>query len=464
MRIPSLAFAAGAIFWLIAPPADANGRFPASNQLVFSPTDANLVVLRTTYGILLSHDAGGTWRWLCEDVLGVEATSKEDPSLALTAGGSLVSGAFAGLAVSPDTGCSWGFARGPLAHQYVKDVTVRPDQPHVVLALTSTYGADAAAGGSPGYAQQIYASDDDGIGWAALGSPIDPTAIGTSLEVAPSDRNRLYVSAIRDQPKSASLFVSTDAGNTWTEQPVPIDTSRESVVYIGAVDPIDANRVYLRTGPTSSRLLVTSDAGRTFQAPLSFDAAMLGFALSPDGSKVYAGSPDQGLFAATRDGLSFQHVSPIHVQCLAAHGADLWACADEPSGFIAGVSVDDGATFTAKAHLVAEPLIACRPDASAQAQCGGAPWQAFCASLGCDSLDAGNIQADAAVDAEAVDAEVDASATPAAAAPAWLARGGGGCSSATHETGSAALAAASAFAGITVWRARRARRGIGGKH
>jgi hypothetical protein len=41
----------------------------------------------------------------------------------------------------------------------------------------------------------------------------------------------------------------------------------------------------------------------------------------------------------------------IHVQCLATHGADLWACSDEPSGFIAGVSQDDGATFTAKLHL-----------------------------------------------------------------------------------------------------------------
>ncbi|MGD0528531.1 MAG: MYXO-CTERM sorting domain-containing protein, partial [Polyangiaceae bacterium] len=41
----------------------------------------------------------------------------------------------------------------------------------------------------------------------------------------------------------------------------------------------------------------------------------------------------------------------IHVQCLATNGNDLWACSDEPSGFIAGVSEDDGVTFTPKLHL-----------------------------------------------------------------------------------------------------------------
>ncbi len=42
----------------------ANGRFPASNQLTFSTDDPSFVALRTTFGILLSHDSGLSWSWL----------------------------------------------------------------------------------------------------------------------------------------------------------------------------------------------------------------------------------------------------------------------------------------------------------------------------------------------------------------------------------------------------------------
>ena len=36
------------------------------------------------------------------------------------------------------------------------------------------------------------------------------------------------------------------------------------------------------------------------------------------------------------------------VQCLATRGDELWTCSAEVSGFVLGVSTDDGATFTAK--------------------------------------------------------------------------------------------------------------------
>jgi photosystem II stability/assembly factor-like uncharacterized protein len=345
-------------------------------------------VLRATFGVLLSHDGGETWRWLCEDALGVSSMSSEDPSLALTAGGTLIAGVTAGLAVSSDTGCDWRFVDGGLAGlagRPVKDVTVRPDNPRVALALAATYDPHAAEGG-PGFVQQVYESTDDGANWTALGRPIDPSAVATTFEVAASDRDRLYVSGLRGAAQAASLYVSADKGATWTERPVPLDASRESGVYIAAVDPTNADRVYLRTAGSTSRLLVTDDAGQTYRAPFSLAGQILGFARSPDGSKVYAGNIEQGLFAATRDSLSFQNVSSLPVQCLTAEGMNLWACSRENqtgTGFVAGVSGDDGATFTAKLHLAAQPLLACTADATA-ARCGGDPQQAYCQLLqGC---------------------------------------------------------------------------------
>ena len=390
VRIASLAAASAALVLLTAPAAIANGRFPASNQLLFSPSDPSLVVLRATFGIMISHDAGTTWRWLCEDVLGVSSSTTVDPLLGLTASGGIVAAPLltTGLAFSGDTGCSWSRPAGPLASQLVKDLAVRHDAPNIVLAVSSTYAQDAGPEGGPGYSQQVYQSSDDGADWSAIGIPLDPTALATTIEVAPSDAARLYVSAVRGTAaaRTASLFVSMSGGADWIERPVALDPVNETAVYIAAVDPARADRVYLRTAGNTSRLLVTSDAGLTFTGVLELTGQMLGFALSPDGAKVYAGSAEQGLFVATRDSLSFHNTSRIHVQCLATRGTELWACSDEASGFIAGVSTDDGATFEAKLHLMAQPLIACPADAAATSQCGGAALQAFCQQLpGCDA-------------------------------------------------------------------------------
>jgi hypothetical protein len=384
--------------------AVANGRFPASNQILFSPSDPRLGIVRTTYGVLVSHDDGGTWRWLCEDALGLSSSSSEDPSLGLTAGGALVVGIYSGLEVSADTGCSWSSSRA-VRDQRVVDVAVAPEEPHSIVALTSTYEADGGASGGIGYSSQVYRSTDDGANWGPLGAPIDPTVTTTTLDVAPSDPARLYVVGYRAAatPGTPLLFVSTDAGSHWTEHAMP-PLDHEVAVYIAGVDPSDADIVYFRSQavPNSpqaqSRLFYTRDAGATFQVALTLSHDLVGFALSPDGAKVYVGSVQDGVLVADRTALdggagAFQMRAQIHVQCLATHGAELWACSDEASGFVAGVSTDDGASFAPRLHLqgIAGPL-ACAPGTTA-ARCAGAPFDQLCSTLGgCSTVDAGGFQ------------------------------------------------------------------------
>jgi hypothetical protein len=387
-------------------PATANGRIPAANRIVFSPSNPNLVIARATYGLLPSFDGGRTWAFICEDALGVPQMVSEDPAMALTESGALVAGLSipAGLQVSPDNGCNWSCADGLLAGETIGDIALRPNAPHTLVALTKTTIPDDAGGGTH---SQVFQSSDDGAHWAPLGASLDPTILVTTIDVAPSDPHRLYVSATRGfgPMRTASLFVSTSDGVTWTEWPAPLDTSVETSVYIGGVDPSNADRVYLRT-EGRSRLLVgtVSDAGVAFQAVLTLTSSMLGFALSPDGSKIYAGSEFDGLFVGDRASMAFRHqpsvvlgtdagARDIHVQCLAARAGELWACADEPSGFIAGVSTDDGVTFTPRLHLdgVQAPIVcsrsapvslACGADANAS-QCSGVPFTNLCASVGC---------------------------------------------------------------------------------
>ena len=388
MRTPWLAGAAGAFVFFSVSPAVANGRFPASNHIFFSPSDPKLVVLRATFGIVFSHDSGTTWRWLCEDVLGLPPASVEDPTFALTAGGTLVAGTSQGLLLSPDTGCNWRIAGEGLAHQAIVDIAIRPNSPHELVALAAPDNGDGGSGDSSAPGAQVYASTDDGTTWSTAGTPIDPSIVTSTLDVAATDPHRLYVAGYRlaGASRVPVLLVSMDDGVHWTERFAP-PLMNEVNVYIAAVDPTNADRVYVRT-EGQSRLFVTSDAGLTFQVPFSsLTGQMVGFALSPDGSKIYAGSREDGLFVAARSSLgspgAFQSKnSSVHVQCLTARGAELWACADEASGFAAGVSGDDGATFAAKFHLydVQGPLT-CAPDAPA-AQCAGELFQQLCSNLG----------------------------------------------------------------------------------
>jgi hypothetical protein len=407
---------------LLSPePAFAKGRFPESNEIIFSPSDPNLVIARTTYGILQSRDNGTTWQYLCEDALGVSSDSQLDAALGLTASGALVAGVtspsrstatYVGLDQSTDLGCSWNCIGGPLAQQAVADLVVRPDAPDVVFAVTSTYRLSDAGGAY----SHVFQSTDDGANWSALGAPVDPSVIIQTISVARTDPSRIYLSGMRyGAQKTAALFVSFDAGAHWAERPLPMfDSSIEDSIWIAAVDPTDADRVYIRSSAPllvagKSRLFVTTDAGKSFQTILEFqipwskfmDAGdLLGFALSPDGSKVYAGSKEEGLFVAAKSDLTFRSVnSAIAVQCLATRGDELWACSNAVSGFIVGVSTDDGVHFCPKMREIANLTgpIACGAASDAPLACGATVPGSACQS----SFDAfcltniGGCQADA---------------------------------------------------------------------
>jgi photosystem II stability/assembly factor-like uncharacterized protein len=456
-------------------PAAANGRFPAANQIVFSPSDPNLVFLRTTFGILRSTDGGLTWAWLCEDMLGLGPASSEDPSLALTETGTLVAGLSLGLKVSADQGCDWTTIGGELTGQHIEDLDVRPNAPDRVLAITSTYERDAGVDGGSGYLQQIYESTDDGATWAVIGA-IDPSATVQTIEAAASDPQRIYVSAFRGfTQRTTSLFVSTDGAKTWTERPTPFDPSTETAVYIAAVDPQNADRIYVRSNGNAGRLMVTSDAGMTFQIALELGDQMEGFALSPDGSKVYVGGPNRGLYMASTADLMFQPIGkPLadgtrgpHVQCLATHGADLWACSDEPSGFIAGVSQDDGATFAPRLHLATIAGVASCPAGATSTMCTSFdydasppydPFLALCTNLGtCEFGDASYPLSGACAEAGACSTSVaDAGTTgDAGDAPAGLAQSSCHCSAVAG--GGAGGALSTAVAALAIARRRRRR-------
>jgi hypothetical protein len=367
-RLASAAALAAA--YLAAPPAQANGRYPAANQLVVAPTDPRLLVLRLTFGLLVSRDAGVTWDWVCEDAVGYgQAGMDEDPAIGVTGSAAILVGTEEGLFVSPDTGCAWSPV--PAINQWAIDVSVRRDSPSSALALSRSFFGNVGDGGNSTYSPALFLTLDNGATWAPYGAPIDPLVAPETVDVAPSDHRRVYVSGFRVMAgiPQGILLSSADDGMTWTPHDVPIDPLADIDVLVGGVDPTNPDRVYLRVVQTTgSRLVVSDDGGNTFRTVETTNVGMPGFAISPDGSKVYLGG-DDGIRVASAATLDFTLVSSLPVQCLATSGTTLYACASENNGFVLGASIDDGATFTPILHMCdIRGLLSCAAD-TAEAVC-----------------------------------------------------------------------------------------------
>lgn len=341
MKTRALALAA----LLLASPtlALANGRFPASTQLVVHPTDPQQLLIRVTFGLLLSQDGGQTFSWVCEKAVGYGGV--QDPAVALTSDGSILVAAFEGLATSLDRGCSFGFVK-EVEKEFVIDVAIDKKEPTSAVAITST------GKGGLTFNVQVVESTDAGHTWSLIGTTIDPTILAETIDPAPSRKQRLYVSGFSStteggqQKRSGALVVSDDRGQSWERRDV--DLQGDLSVFIAAVDPSDHERVYLRTkGAEQDRLLLTTDGGKSFQTITSLPGSMLGFALSPDGSKIAIGGPTTGVLVADTTTFQFSKVSAVEASCLAWGQQGLYVCANAfKDGFAVGHSTDDGKTWT----------------------------------------------------------------------------------------------------------------------
>jgi hypothetical protein len=337
--------------------ARANGRFPESNHLFFSPKDPDLVLLRTTFGLLVSHDHGKNFDWVCEQSIG--SSGVEDPMYAITPSNNFVVTTFEGLTVSKDQACTWSMVGGELQGQVFIDLSANPSDLKDVVVFASSYAKQDDAGNIL-FTSKMWETKDEGATFTPLGTALDPGLLGYTVDLAKSDANRIYASAVRN-PGAApvgALLTSKNHGTSWDETVVPLENSERSL-FIAAVDPNNADRVYLRTANTSpdkpTRLLLREanpDGGPgTVRTIFTAKGALLGFALSDDGSKVYIGGPSDGLQVASTTDFQFQTRSDTKIGCLAINADGLWACSNEQVGFIAGLSKDDGKTFTPLLHF-----------------------------------------------------------------------------------------------------------------
>lgn len=382
-----------------APQARANGRFPAAGQLVVDPSVPYHIVVRTTYGLLTTRDAGTNWDWICETGAGYSATTPIDPAMGVTADGTVLAAFAGGLSVAPGDTCHWTFAEGGLKDQNVVDVSIeRADPTHAVAIVSNALGGGA-------FQTQLYSSSDNAVTWAQAGIDLPADFEAETLDVAPLSSPpsvvpvtaRVYVSGLKGG--ATGVLVRTDDGGaswetfeiTWLEQDGTTGTSDvEHVPFIAGVDPVNPDVVYVRLSGTPGRLLVTQDGGTSWTLAFKGKGSLKGFALSPDGSQLLVGGDADGTWRGPTSTFVFEPVSTVRPQCLTWVDAGVYACALEYNdGFTVGYSSDDGATWQALNTLscVRGPL-SCPEGTSVQSTCEDA-WAATAELIDQPSCDTG---------------------------------------------------------------------------
>ena len=418
----------------------ANGRFPQAQAIESVPgSDGSTLFLRATFGILVSRDAGTTWRWICERALGYEGSW--DPPIAVSRDGRLWIGLERGL-VSTLDGCTIDTAT-ELEGEQIKDLTIDA-KGETVWALT----------GAPDKRGAIWRRSS--AKWERMG--LLPDGINPmTLEVAPSTPSRVYVTGQPYGTLRGWLWRSDDGGKTITG--AKNELANTGPLFIAAVDPKDANRVLLRhLHTTGSTVLVTPDGGKTFKEVLAMESAMFGFAKSTDGLTYLAGSglPEHGIYRSTDRGEHFERVSNHGVLCLHdAPGGRLFVC-ENPftlGGPGIAVSTDQGKTVTALAAFgdVKGPVV-CDSDAGA-GLCADA-WPEMRASV--IPRDAGPSDAQAGGTRRK---RADAGAVDAGATPETSRRSSCGCTVAGAPRGPDRAWLTTGLLPLVVWARARRRRG-----
>jgi hypothetical protein len=307
---------------LTASVASANGRPPLTNGVFFRPGDAQSIYVRTTFGLLISHDDGCSFRWVCERAIGYGG--EFDPKYAVATDGTIFATTFQGLRVSRDGGCTWSTAPVLSTNMeiWVDAIDIAPNGDVWVAT------AESAA------PNNVYRSTDVGATFAARGM-LSPTVWWKSVKVAPSNSDIVYVAGYQVAPSpNARLYRSDNAGTDWTERPLfgeqrdppTIRFGSTPIVLVSAVDPKDPNILFLTSieanPPKGDRLYRSADGGITFKQVLATTDKIRDVFYASDGS-IYVATLGSGSYHSTDRGVTFPALTAApQLGCLGQRSAD----------------------------------------------------------------------------------------------------------------------------------------------
>jgi hypothetical protein len=331
----------------------ANGRFPRADRLIEDPRDPNHLLLSATYGLLVTETGGATWQHVCEAAF-TNPDNESDVVAALSSAGDVLLSSVDSFSRSPGNLCQFDATLGQAEEQGVPDFTLDSRGTVIALRASNTGGHQT---------NELLESSDQGRHFRPMGEPLPESVFYvTTVDAAPSDTDRIYVSGL-GLDGSPLLLRSRDRAQSFETLPLPIDGTVREVPYIAAVHPQDADVLYIRTDiwrdaddgggveVADDALFVTKDGGDTFTEVLRASGKLFGFALSPDGQDLLVGYGDPiaglgrttkedalGLYHARVDTLAFEQLFTGSITCLTWSSSGIYACASEAQmGFTLGL-------------------------------------------------------------------------------------------------------------------------------
>jgi uncharacterized protein (TIGR03382 family) len=370
--------------------AHANGRPALTSGVAFQRTDSRSLYIRTTFGLLISHDDGCSFRWTCEDNVGYGGMY--DPTYAIADDGALYATSFTGLRVSRDGGCSFATATSELA---VGDPGRIADRYVAALDLAATGEIWVATADTTG-SNDVYVSTDHAGSFASRGPGV-PTMSWNGIAVAPADPMRVYASGSRSTPAadagmtaSVHLMTTADGGQTWAEADLgALQLANPPAIAIGAIDPVNPRRLFVisvgANPPDGDRLYRSIDGGGTFTEVLATSQPISSVAI-PDASTVLVAGGAGGSFRSDDGGATFGPLAGApQLACLGvAPDGRLVGCAANWDPDFMAVTVSTDATHWQKLLRFVEldgPL-ACPGGTAGHDVCDTQKWPNMCASLG----------------------------------------------------------------------------------
>jgi hypothetical protein len=330
--------------------AAANGAFPDSDAVLLPADRPQQIVLSTNFGLILSGDGGTSWRWTCERAETPMASAfalgapPADRLYSLSPG--------VGLAISDDDSCSWRRAGGALAAAVATDYFPDPTDAARVLAIV---GRATDAGTS--VAAAVYESRDGGDSFGA--TPLFAAPDGddlTGVEISRSDPRVIYLTMAAPGPHP-TLARSDDGGAHWATYDIEPSIGAR-IARIIAVDPVDANVIYLRViGAGMELLAVSRDGGMSFATPVTLvRGALSAFARLASGVVLVAGlvPGDAGTtsgvaWRSSDGGMTFEDwtLTPmLRLRALAERAGMLYlAGSNYTDGWALALSSDEGRTL-----------------------------------------------------------------------------------------------------------------------
>jgi hypothetical protein len=419
--------------------ASANGRAPATSTIHFRQGHESDIAAGMTFGLLLSHDGGATWQWMCETAIGYGGVW--DPDYSYTSSGALFATTFNGLVVNRN-GCTF-------------DAT----QPGSLFISTDKLLAngDLLYAAADNTDDKIYKSVNDGMLFSTSTTPPGAALMDwyTYFYASPGQSTDVYVASYRftASTKTLMVFKSADGGASFSSLTVNGITPFTTASVLTIVGADAGGNVYAKlTYPTNALndVIYKLAPSATSWTQILSKADTISFLVRDNGDLIAATKTLGAWVSTNQGGMWTALTNPPHVYCLAENSAhEIWACTQNyadtmsmiPSDGYGIMKTTDLATWTGvlKYQDIAGP-VDCAAGTPQHDSCVGMSWCGLRTQLG---ITANPVDCSATTDAPA-----DAAGSGTHVSPAK------GCC----DTGSGAAApilAGLLVGGILVFRRRR---------